>query len=185
MVILGTVHWKVLLGTKNGSMASLQRHPVWNLYFKSAWEFELFFLKVNELWNIVESAHWLYWTKLEVAQSFCRYCLTLSITLNRTWHLVLLVVSFMTSCHMRSYTLTCRVILCQESIRRLKYLSPMYYRSIKTFTFWHLVSFWDLLRYWRMVGWMDIYQEVSFTLTWLHELYFFFHVNFTLSNILP
>ncbi len=34
MVLLGTVHWKVLWGTKNGSsMASLQKSHFWNRYF--------------------------------------------------------------------------------------------------------------------------------------------------------
>ncbi len=36
MVLLGTVHWKVLLGTKNGSSkASLQKHPFGAFIFKS------------------------------------------------------------------------------------------------------------------------------------------------------
>ncbi len=36
MVNLGTVHWKVLLGTKNySSMASLQKHPFGTFIFKS------------------------------------------------------------------------------------------------------------------------------------------------------
>ncbi len=35
MVLLGTVHWKVLLGTKNGSsMASLQKHTFGTFIFK-------------------------------------------------------------------------------------------------------------------------------------------------------
>ncbi len=36
MVLLGTVHWKVLLGTKNCcSMESLQKHPFGTFIFKS------------------------------------------------------------------------------------------------------------------------------------------------------
>ncbi len=36
MVLLGTVHWKVILGTRNGySMASLQKHPFGNFILKS------------------------------------------------------------------------------------------------------------------------------------------------------
>ncbi len=42
MVLLGTVHWKVLLGTKNGSsMASLQKHPLEPLFLKSVQETKL------------------------------------------------------------------------------------------------------------------------------------------------
>ncbi len=33
--ILGTVHWKVILGNQNGSMASLQKHPFGTFIFKS------------------------------------------------------------------------------------------------------------------------------------------------------
>ncbi len=35
MIILRTVHWKVLWETKNGSMASLQKHPFGTFIFKS------------------------------------------------------------------------------------------------------------------------------------------------------
>ncbi len=35
IVILGTVHWKVILGNQNGSMASLQKHPFGTFIFKS------------------------------------------------------------------------------------------------------------------------------------------------------
>ncbi len=37
MVPLGTVLWKVLLGTKNGSMASLPKHPFGTFIFKSVY----------------------------------------------------------------------------------------------------------------------------------------------------
>ncbi len=33
--ILGTVHWKVILGNQNGSMASLQKHPFGTFIFNS------------------------------------------------------------------------------------------------------------------------------------------------------
>ncbi len=35
IVILGTVHWKVILGNQNGSIASLQKHPFGTFIFKS------------------------------------------------------------------------------------------------------------------------------------------------------